>query len=608
MIATPNSVIDALLEDEEDDFDADLAKEIGAEDTVTDRLLLLGFKKDGTTWFAQLPGGASAISVTLLSPNWYSVRDYRWAEENNEWVEVCETEMDDEHVLINLNWFENNPLREGQEDEDDFTDFKDITSEKDRYGEIHQLIDQGILEVEASVRRANSHYVHERTTDCSFNWQWNWERPRNEDEQSEQEITEKRLEPDLDALGADIQGRLYGWNHKIYQELVAAYDDSVSEAVVAENIRANEYDFDEDGRRDDDGGFQYDQLTPEAKEKAREWWINGENNWGDNSYADCVVAEWKWLLQNKGFNGVEIAWSGFWRQGDGASFTATSIDILKYLTGPDPLEVPGADREMIDESAEDDDSMDLDPKDVYATTPRDKRPIMDIKTKADYEEYKTRFKEFMERQGITNLSTVSDEEGKIERYFSWRPCDCCQRGLAGNRVEASGYNPATKQAQEYEICEDCEYYAAYGQLDDMTMMDMKDVEESTKNPVQENEEDDFDNFKDIEPEPKPQPAPSTFFVSSSHGMLTAQINDGKVIEVHLYPPEDAEGRTLNNIDRFDVEEWRRYYPGEKIEPDASMDILDFGLWNKNGTYEQPEMEWRREMAADRNDPGWQPEN
>lgn len=86
-------------------------------------------------------------------------------------------------------------------------------------------------------------------------------------------------------------------------------------------------------------------------------------------------------------------------------------------------------------------------------------------TKAEYAQFESTFTAFMEAEGRDNLSSANDEEP----YFSWHPCDCCRRPLGGMRYEANGYNPTTKEVQEYKVCEDCLYYSEYGQLDDQTM-------------------------------------------------------------------------------------------------------------------------------------------
>jgi hypothetical protein len=90
-------------------------------------------------------------------------------------------------------------------------------------------------------------------------------------------------------------------------------------------------------------------------------------------------------------------------------------------------------------------------------------------TQHEYTEYKTTVAAFMVREGIQNLTTDSDPEP----WFSWAPCHCCNTHLGGNRENATGYNPTTKEVQEYVICSDCVYYAEYGKLDDMTMMEMR---------------------------------------------------------------------------------------------------------------------------------------
>lgn len=127
-------------------------------------------------------------------------------------------------------------------------------------------------------------------------------------------------------------------------------------------------------------------------------------------------------------------------------------------------------------------------------------------TKAQYTKYEKQVAAFFENEGITNLSpgriTCSNCEAKLhengcdekcpdcgadiecmnEPYFSWQSCECCGSNLGGNRYVASAYHPKPdgsiggmgSECSEYEICEDCVYYATYGQLDDTTMMEMAD--------------------------------------------------------------------------------------------------------------------------------------
>jgi hypothetical protein len=113
--------------------------------------------------------------------------------------------------------------------------------------------------------------------------------------------------------------------------------------------------------------------------------------------------------------------------------------------------------------------------------------------RAEYAEYEAAVAEFFQREGINCLCSGhptcpecgeewADEECPNghgsrelwdEPFFSWRPCECCQRPLGGDREHATGWNPATRKIQEYDICIDCLYYAEYGRLDDMTMLELE---------------------------------------------------------------------------------------------------------------------------------------
>lgn len=90
-------------------------------------------------------------------------------------------------------------------------------------------------------------------------------------------------------------------------------------------------------------------------------------------------------------------------------------------------------------------------------------------TSHEYELYKSAVARFLEAEGIECLSPR-----ETDPYFSHIICECCQRRLAGNRYDAEGHNPHTKETQVFAICEDCVYYSAYGQLDDTTMLQIQD--------------------------------------------------------------------------------------------------------------------------------------
>lgn len=86
-------------------------------------------------------------------------------------------------------------------------------------------------------------------------------------------------------------------------------------------------------------------------------------------------------------------------------------------------------------------------------------------TQKQYRQYEARVDAFFVDEGI-DILTTDDEEG----FFSWSPCDCCKTPLGGTRYVAMGAKAGIgPNSCEYNICEDCLYYASYGRLDDETM-------------------------------------------------------------------------------------------------------------------------------------------
>ena len=68
--------------------------------------------------------------------------------------------------------------------------------------------------------------------------------------------------------------------------------------------------------------FKFDELSDAAKDKARGWYR--EVSAGDEYYAECTIEEPKGKIgKSLGFDISDIYYSGFCRQGDGASFKGT---------------------------------------------------------------------------------------------------------------------------------------------------------------------------------------------------------------------------------------------------------------------------------------------
>ena len=81
-------------------------------------------------------------------------------------------------------------------------------------------------------------------------------------------------------------------------------------------------------------------------------------------------------------------------------------------------------------------------------------------------------------------------------------------------------------------------------------------------------------------------------IGSSSGTVVMDRETGKAIEVSIDYGEVMKKNFLYDIDRFDLEEWKRTYPGETM-PDC-IDILDLGYWMKDGSYEEPCKAWRED--------------
>jgi hypothetical protein len=102
-------------------------------------------------------------------------------------------------------------------------------------------------------------------------------------------------------------------------------------------------------------------------------------------------------------------------------------------------------------------------------------------TTTQYAEYEAAVNRFLTLNKV-KPGCYGPAEHEVEPYFSWAPCECCGSYLGGNREryhfayecdrnKGKGFE-AGVTVFEAEICSDCVYYLAYGQLDDMTMMDM----------------------------------------------------------------------------------------------------------------------------------------
>ncbi len=79
-------------------------------------------------------------------------------------------------------------------------------------------------------------------------------------------------------------------------------------------------------------------------------------------------------------------------------------------------------------------------------------------------------------------------------------------------------------------------------------------------------------------------------VEGSHGELMID-SEGYIVSAWHEDPQNPE---YDNIHRFDLVEAGKYFG--KLS--ASYDILDLGFWTKDGKYEEPSTDFRKECEAD----------
>lgn len=74
-------------------------------------------------------------------------------------------------------------------------------------------------------------------------------------------------------------------------------------------------------------GMSTKRLAIKAYDRANDWLIQAamEQNWVEET-----IEQWVGILRARGFDDAEVSYSGFWSQGDGASFTA-NVNVNRYL-------------------------------------------------------------------------------------------------------------------------------------------------------------------------------------------------------------------------------------------------------------------------------------
>lgn len=75
--------------------------------------------------------------------------------------------------------------------------------------------------------------------------------------------------------------------------------------------------------------YSFNELNEEQKEKVIENYADINTNYDWHNY---ILEDWKEKLSRQGFEDAEINFTGFWSQGDGASFNC-QVNLEKFLKG-----------------------------------------------------------------------------------------------------------------------------------------------------------------------------------------------------------------------------------------------------------------------------------
>lgn len=76
--------------------------------------------------------------------------------------------------------------------------------------------------------------------------------------------------------------------------------------------------------------YTFNELSDSAKEKARDWWREGNND--DTFWSECTLEDAKEQAENMGLDIDNIYWRGFSSQGDGACYVG-SWNASRVKTG-----------------------------------------------------------------------------------------------------------------------------------------------------------------------------------------------------------------------------------------------------------------------------------
>ena len=77
--------------------------------------------------------------------------------------------------------------------------------------------------------------------------------------------------------------------------------------------------------------FQFDELSPDIQKKVLNHYRETHSESISDWWYEDVIENFESELKNSGLEDIECNFTGFWSQGDGASFTANVRDVEKFL-------------------------------------------------------------------------------------------------------------------------------------------------------------------------------------------------------------------------------------------------------------------------------------
>lgn len=102
----------------------------------------------------------------------------------------------------------------------------------------------------------------------------------------------------------------------------------------------------------------------------------------------------------------------------------------------------------------------------------------------------------------------------------------------------------------------------------------------------------------------PLPAtPKTWVITAASGEFVVNAESGDVVSYAVYADgDDPDFRErAENIARFDVAEYRQWFESVGLNEPTNLNWLGIGFWQKDGSYESFEQDWRDDLVTAMND-------